>query len=77
MTLQTCNRSVSANVLAAARNGIFFIPLILILPRLLGLFGVEICQAVCDVLAFILAIPLTFYFFRSILRRRIPKKVDV
>jgi Na+-driven multidrug efflux pump len=66
MTLQTCGQSLSANILASARNGIFFIPLILILPRMLGLFGVEICQAVCDVLAFLLAIPLTMHFFRSL-----------
>ena len=66
MTLQTTGQSLSANILAAARNGIFFIPLILILPRVLGLFGVEICQAVCDILAFLLAIPLTLHFFRSL-----------
>jgi uncharacterized membrane protein len=36
----------------------------------LGLFGVEICQAVCDVLAFLLAIPLTLHFFRSILHQK-------
>jgi Na+-driven multidrug efflux pump len=66
MTLQTTGQSLSANILAAARNGIFFIPLILILPRVLGLFGVEICQAVCDILAFLLAIPLTAHFFRTL-----------
>ena len=70
MTLQTSGQSVSANILAAARNGIFFIPLILILPRILGLKGVEICQAVCDILAFILAIPLTINFFRFTLRKK-------
>ena len=69
MTLQTTGQSLSANILAAARNGIFFIPLILILPRMMGLFGVEICQAVCDVLAFLLAIPLTIRFFRSLPRK--------
>ena len=69
MTLQTTGQSVSANILAAARNGIFFIPLILILPHFLGLKGVEICQAVCDVLAFLLAIPLIIHFFRCTLRR--------
>lgn len=69
MTLQTTGQSVSANILAAARNGIFFIPLILILPHVMGLFGVEICQAVCDVLAFLLAIPLIVHFFRSTLRK--------
>jgi Na+-driven multidrug efflux pump len=66
MTLQTCGQSISANVLAASRNGIFFIPLIIILPRVMGLSGVEICQAVCDVLAFLLAIPLIIHFFRSL-----------
>lgn len=66
MTLQTTGQSLSANILAAARNGIFFIPLILILPHFLGLKGVEICQAVCDVLAFLLALPLIIYFFKGI-----------
>ena len=66
MTLQTSGQSLSANILAAARNGIFFIPLILILPHWLGLKGVEICQAVCDVLAFLLAVPLIIHFFRSL-----------
>ena len=70
MTLQTSGQSLSANVLAAARNGIFFIPLIIILPRIMGLKGVEICQAVCDILAFILAIPLTINFFQLILRKK-------
>ena len=70
MTLQTSGRSLSANVLAAARNGIFFIPLILILPRYLGLKGVEICQAVSDILAFMLAVPLIIHFFRSILHKK-------
>jgi len=66
MTLQTTGQSLPANILAAARNGIFFIPLILILPHFLGLKGVEICQAVCDALAFMLAIPLIIHFFRSL-----------
>ena len=70
MTLQTSGHSLPANILAAARNGIFFIPLILILPRLMGLFGVEICQAVCDILAFLLAIPLIIHFFRSLRHKR-------
>ena len=74
MTLQTSGHSIPANILAAARNGIFFIPLILILPHWLGLKGVEICQAVCDILAFILAIPLITHFFRKTLRRRPQKK---
>ena len=69
MTLQTSGHSLSANILAAARNGIFFIPLILILPHYLGLKGVEICQAVCDILAFVLAIPLIIHYFNTLKKR--------
>ena len=57
MMLQACGKGFKASIVSAARNGIFFVPLILILPRLLGLFGVEITQAVSDVLSFVLAIP--------------------
>lgn len=57
MMLQSTGRGLKASIASSARNGIFFIPMILILPRLFGLFGVEISQAVADVLSFLLAIP--------------------
>ena len=66
MTLQTSGRAFSANFLSAARNGIYFIPLILLLPRFLGILGVEICQAVADVLSCATAVPLAWYYFRSL-----------
>ena len=66
MALQTSGRSIAANLLAACRNGIFFMPLILILPKYFGLLGVEMCQAVADVLSFIVAVPLITHYFRSI-----------
>lgn len=56
MMMQTIGMSWRANILAAARRGIFFIPLILIMPHLWGLTGVEACQAVADVLTFVLAL---------------------
>ena len=46
-------------ILSSARQGLFFIPLIFILPYFLGLKGVEMCQAASDMLTFFLAIPLT------------------
>ena len=57
MMLQSTGKGVKASIASSARNGIFFIPMILILPRLFGLFGVEISQACADVLSFLLAIP--------------------
>ena len=66
MTLQTSGRSLSANLLAACRNGICFIPVILLLPRVCGLQGVEMSQTVADVLALAVAVPLIIRYFRSL-----------
>ena len=59
MMLQTIRKSVRATILSSARQGLFFVPLIFILPHFLGLQGVEMCQAVSDMFTFVLAIPLT------------------
>ncbi|MCZ8372527.1 MULTISPECIES: MATE family efflux transporter [Phocaeicola] len=59
MLLQTIRKPVRAVILSSARQGLFFIPFILILPYLLGLQGVEMCQAAADLCSFLLAIPLT------------------
>ncbi|MBR7057174.1 MAG: MATE family efflux transporter, partial [Stomatobaculum sp.] len=49
---------VKASITASARSGIFFIPLILILPKLFGLLGVEMTQAIADILSVSVSIPL-------------------
>lgn len=59
MLLQTIRIPGRALVLSSARQGLFFIPLIFILPHMLGLLGVEMCQAASDFCSFILAFPLT------------------
>ena len=58
MMFQSMGKGFVASVTSSMRNGIFFIPLIIILPRILGLKGVEITQAVADVLSAACAIPL-------------------
>ncbi|MBO6015268.1 MAG: MATE family efflux transporter, partial [Lachnospiraceae bacterium] len=60
MMLQSAGKGVKASITASARNGIFFIPLILILPRVLGLTGVEITQSCADILAFVLSVPMAY-----------------
>jgi len=69
MMLQTIGRSVKASIAAIARNGIFFVPAILILPTFMGLFGVQVSQAVADVLAVLLCIPMTFAELKDMKRR--------
>ncbi len=58
MMLQSIGKGVKASVTASARNGIFFIPAILILPVLFGLTGVQISQTAADVCTFVLSVPL-------------------
>ena len=65
MMMQTIGKSVRASFLAMARQGLFFVPAVLILPRLFGLFGLQISQAVADVTSFLVAIPLQMSVFRE------------
>jgi putative MATE family efflux protein len=58
MTQQTMGWMVSASVLAMARQGLFLIPAVLLLPRLFGLIGLELAQPVSDLCTLCLAIPL-------------------
>ncbi len=57
-----------ATLLSLTRQGLFYIPGILLLPKLLGLLGVQCCQSVSDVFTFLFAIPFTILFFRSLKR---------
>ena len=65
MMMQTCRKTIRANILAASRQGLFFIPLIFVLPYFYGLFGVEFCQAVSDVISLIVTIPIVWSAFKE------------
>ena len=65
MALQSTSHVASATVLAMSRQGIFFIPSILILPKIIGLLGVQIAQPASDGLTFLL----TLYFFVRYLKK--------
>lgn len=70
MMLQTIRKPVKATIISSARQGLFFIPMIFILSHYLGLQGVEMCQAVADLLTFILAIPLTCSVLNEMKRKQ-------
>lgn len=70
MLLQTIRKPVRANLVAAARSGLFFIPLIFILPHFFGLLGVEMCQAWADVCSFSLSVPIAWSAFRDMRRAK-------
>ena len=58
----------AATFLASCRNGLLYVPLILLLPRLLGLPGVEMSQPGADLLTFFMSLPFQIWFFRHKLR---------
>ena len=57
MMYQTTRKTLIATILSMGRQGVFFIPTIMILPLFIGLQGVEMTQAVADAMTFLLALP--------------------
>lgn len=64
MSYQSIGKSWTATFLSASRQGTFFLPAIFLLPKFLGIFGIQIAQAVADICTFLLGIPFAFYFYR-------------
>lgn len=69
MLFQSIGKNASATFLSMLRNGLAFIPTIVILTYYFGLLGVEISQTVADVLTFIISVPFVIVFFK-----RLPKE---
>lgn len=66
MMLQTVGKNGPASLMAVARQGLFFLPLILTLPRFFGLTGVQISQPLADAAAFALSLPLGISALREL-----------
>ena len=68
MLFQSVGKALQATFISATRQGIYFLPLILILPRYFGLTGIEYTQCISDLFAFSSALPFVLFFFRSLPR---------
>ena len=66
ITYQSVGSKAIAALLSISRQGLFYIPAVLILPELFSLLGVQCCQSVSDFLSFFFAMPFTFMFFKTI-----------
>ena len=64
MMEQSMNRTTSATFLSIARQGIFFIPLVLILSAAFGITGIQMTQACADILTFLFAIPIHIHILK-------------
>ena len=72
MTYQATRKKVRATLLSICRQGIFYIPLILLLPKYFGLTGLEVSQPIADVLTSLFSVP----YFISIIRR-LNKEIEI
>ena len=65
MLLQSTGQSRPALILASLRSGIFFIPLVLILPIFFGVRGIETAQPVADICSAFVSLPVALAFLQS------------
>lgn len=69
MMLQSIGKSLKASIVASSRQGFFFIPLVLILPRFFDLTGVQITQTIADALTFCVALPFALITLNELKRK--------
>ena len=66
MLFQSIGKSGIATLAAMMRSGLFYIPVILILPHFVGIFGIQSAQMWGDILTAIVSIPFLVHFFRNL-----------
>ena len=68
MMQQSTGQTLPATFNSVARQGLFFIPSVLILPFFLDAMGLQLAQSVADAASFLIAIPIQFVILRKLSR---------
>ncbi len=76
MMAQNLGLVFRASFLAMARQGIFYIPLVLILPRFVGFVGIQMSQAISDVLSMFVSIVLTYGVLKELKDKELEPKQE-
>lgn len=63
MTLQSTGQKLAATFTSMLRSGLYFIPVLLLLSYFFGLTGIQVAQAIADVMAVLTCIPIIMRFF--------------
>lgn len=66
MTFQSIGQSGKAFFLACSQNGLFFIPLAIILPKICGITGLELAQPIGYILAAAVSVPFLLRFIKTL-----------
>ena len=67
---QSAGRNLEASFTAIMRSGLFFIPLIIILPEIWGMWGIKLAQPLADIMACLATIPFTIRFYKQCLNEK-------
>lgn len=55
-----------ATVLASCRQGICFFPMVIILPKIMGITGIELVQPMADLMTFLISIPFYISLYKKL-----------
>lgn len=61
---QVVGRTLASSILVFSRQILFYVPALLILPRLLGLIGLQASGPLADLLIFAVALPMVLHYFK-------------
>ena len=76
MMFQSIGRSKEASFLALLRSGLYYIPLLMILPLFLGLTGIQSAQMFADMLTSLTSLPFVVKFMRETPAEDLPTEID-
>ena len=66
MMQQSMGRTAPATFLSVSRQGLFFIPMVLLLPPMIGVIGLQMAQSAADFLTFLCAVPIQISILKSL-----------
>ena len=69
MAFQVIGRTAIGTLLAATRQGLFFLPLIMVLPGYIGLLGIQSAQPIAEVLSFFVCGFFLWHFRKEVSNR--------
>ena len=77
MMAQVIGKTIPATFLSTARQGLFFIPTVLILSELFGVLGIQLAQPIADIGTILFAIPIQIKILKETNSKFLPEKENV
>lgn len=74
MMFQSIGEARIATFLSTLRSGLYYVPILLILPRFIGLLGIQSAVMWSDMLTALTSLPFALNFFRKLSQKKHPKE---